>query len=138
MKTKLRLLAVAMLAGGTMFAAPRVSIGVGIGVGGYGPSAYAPRAYTQNQPPCPGPGYTWVDGYWTPQGGRNVWTDGYWRQPVAPRYVEPRYDNQYRGHDRDDRDRDRGPGNLSQNRGGERQDTHSDNRGYGHSDGFRR
>lgn len=137
MKTKLRFLAVALIAGSTMFAQSRLSIGVG--VGGYGPSAYPPPTYTQYQPPCPGPGYSWVDGYWTLQGGRNVWSAGYWRRPVvtvAPRYVEPRYDRAYRGSDRDDRDR--GHNNLSQNRGSERHDNHDDNRGNSYSNAFRR
>jgi hypothetical protein len=125
MKTKLRLLAVALIAGGTMFAQTRLSIG--IGVGGYAPAYYPPPAYAQAQavPPCPGPDYTWVDGYWSPRG---VWVGGYWNRPYvrgyreAPRYVEPRYYNSYRGDDRDrhwdhdhdrwdhDRDRDRGHG----------------------------
>ena len=123
MKTKLRLLTVALIAGGTMFAAPRLSIG--IGVGGYGPGAYPPPAYAQQYvPPCPGPGYTWVDGYWNPQAGRNMWINGFWRAParnvyVAPRFIAPRYD-----HDRDhDRDRDRG---------------RNQDRGRGFDRGFRR
>ena len=96
MKTKLGLLGVALLAGGTLFAQPRIS--VGIGVGGYGPGVYPPPAYAQQYaPPCPGPGYTWVDGYWGP---RNVWIAGFWRAPVYP--VAPRYYNAYRGYDRDD------------------------------------
>jgi hypothetical protein len=123
MKTKLRLLAVALIAGGTMFAQSRLSIGVS--VGGYGPGAYPPPTYAQYRPPCPGPGYAWVDGYWR----RPVVT-------VAPRYVEPRYDTAYRGNDRDDRDR--GHNNLSQNRGNERHDNHNDNRGNSYSNGFRR
>jgi len=102
MKTKLKLLAVALIAGGTMLAQPRVSIG--IGVGGYGPGYYPPPAYTQFVPP--GPGYAWVDGYWVPQGGRNVWISGFWRAPSvgayreAPRYIAPRYYNAYRDNDR--------------------------------------
>jgi hypothetical protein len=138
MKTKLRILAVALIAGGTMFAQPRLS--VGIGVGGYGPGYYPPPAYAQYQPPCPGPDYTWVDGYWGPQGGRNIWFDGYWRRPyasgyrVAPRYVEPRYYNSFRGFDRD-----RGFGNRYQSRGGERYESRGhDNRGRAYSNGFRR
>src|SRR3954470_22319814 len=103
MKTKSKLLAVALIAGGTMFAQSRLSIG--IGVGGYGPGSYPPPAYAQQyQPPCPGPGYSWGNVFWTPQGGRNVWTAGFWRAPVnyrAPRYVEPRRDIAYRGNDRD-------------------------------------
>jgi hypothetical protein len=137
MKTKLRLLAVALIAGGTMFAQSRLSIGVGFG--GYGSGAYPPPTYAQYQPPCPGPGYSWVDGYWNSQGGRNVWSDGYWRRPVvtvAPRYVAPRYDNAYRGNDRGDRDR--GHNDPRQNRGNERRDNHNDNRGNSYSNGFRR
>jgi hypothetical protein len=104
MQTKLKILAVALLAGGAMFAQPRVSIGVG--VGGYGPGYYPPPASAQYMPPCPGPDYAWVDGYWVPRGGRNVWIAGYWRAPyiggyrVAPRYVGPRYYNSYRAGDR--------------------------------------
>jgi hypothetical protein len=127
---KIKLLAVALIAGGTMFAQTRLSIGVGVGAG-YAPGYYAPPAYAaQYQPPCPGPDYTWVDGYWGPQ---NVWVGGFWRAPyvnsyrVAPRYyAPPRYYNSYRGHDRDDRYR----GHDEHYRGNER--------GRGYSDGFRR
>lgn len=117
MKTKWKLMAAALIAGGTMFAQTRLSVGVGVGVGGYDQGYYPPPAYAdQYAPPCPGPGYTWVDGYWAPQGGRNVWISGFWRAPVvapryvAPRYVAPRYDYSFRGHERFDRGRyfDRG------------------------------
>jgi hypothetical protein len=136
MKLKWNLLAVALIAGGTMFAQPRVAIG--IGVGGYGPGAYPPPAYAADQyiPPCPGPGYTWVDGYWAWQGGRNVWIAGFWQAPyvstyrVAPRYIAPRYE--YGRFDRDDHDRDRGRGERFENRG--RGDEHA--RDFGR--GFRR
>ena len=126
MKTKSKLLAVALIAGGTMFAQTRLS--VGIGVGGYGPGAYPPPAYAQQYaPPCPGPGYTWVNGYWAPQGGRNVWIAGSWRAPV----ITQRYANTFRGNDRDrdhdrDRDRDRDRGERA------------DNHGRDYSNGFRR
>lgn len=128
MKTKLSILAVAVaaatMAGGTLFAQPRVS--VGIGVGGYAPG-YAPPAYDQYVPPCPGPGYVWVDGYWAPQG---QWIAGYWRAPVVT-YVAPRsyggaYYNGFRGgehfenHGRDyDRGRERYDNHeRDENRGG--------------------
>src|SRR3954469_18917535 len=117
MKTKMMVMA--LLAGGAMFAQPRVSIGVGIG--GYAPPAYAP-AYVEQDiiPPCPGPDYTWVDGYWSQYGGRNSWISGSWqRRPyssnyrVTPRFVQPRYSGRdsyrsrdsYRGQDRNDRGR---------------------------------
>src|ERR1700688_55489 len=103
MKTSLRILAVALIAGGAMFAQPRIA--VGIGVGGYGPGYYPPPpVYAQQYvPPSPAPGYTWVNGYWGPQ---SVWVGGFWRAPylggyrVAPRYVGPGYYNSYRGYDR--------------------------------------
>jgi hypothetical protein len=104
MKTTLGILAAALIAGGTMFAQPRVAIG--IGVGGYGPGYYPPPAYAQYMPPCPGPGYVWLNGYWVPR-GRNVWIGGYpspyaggyrvAQSYVAPRYVAPRYYGSYRG-----------------------------------------
>jgi WXXGXW repeat (2 copies) len=135
MKTKLGMLAVALIAGGTMFAQTRLSVGIGIGAGGYGPGYYPPPAYAQYVPPCPGPDYAWVDGYWAPQGGRNVWIAGFWNRPfvsgyrVAPRYVEPRYDNSYRGNDRN-YDRARG----YENRGNQR----NESRRQSSSNSFRR
>jgi hypothetical protein len=103
MKTKL--LAMMLLAGGSMFAGPRFSIGVGFGT---------PPAYAANIPPCPGPGYTWVDGYWTNNYGRQVWVPGFWNAPVVSFQVAPRFDNHFVARDdhrfdnhfaaRDDRD----------------------------------
>ena len=72
---KKALLATIFLAAGSLMAAPRVAIGIGIG----GPAAVV-------RPVCPGPGYTWVDGYYGPTG---VWVAGYWAPPVvrvAPNY----------------------------------------------------
>ena len=85
MKTKL--LAMMLLAGGSMFAETRLSIGIGFG--GHGAGFYQPPpSYASIIPPCPGPDYTWVDGYW-------------YRQPFISTYqVAPRFDNRY---DRDDR-----------------------------------
>jgi hypothetical protein len=80
MKTKL--LAGLLLAGSALMAAPGFSIGVGVGVPApvYVAPAYvpppAPVAYA-----APGPGYTWVNGYWYRVGPRRVWRAGYW----APR-----------------------------------------------------
>jgi len=126
MKINTKLLALALMAGGTMFAQPRVSIGVGVGVGGgyapaYASDYYGAPAYAQQYaPPCPGPGYTWVDGYWTPQGGRRVWTSGFWRAPYrGGYYVAPRYSNSFRGNDRYRNDRDdRNRGDRDQDRRG--------------------
>jgi hypothetical protein len=100
MKTKL--LALLLVAGGALFAESHFSIG--IGVGGFAP-AY--RYYAPPLPPAPpavvyapapGPGYTWVSGYWYPAGPRYAWRAGYWARPpyaraywVAPRYYGHRY-----------------------------------------------
>ena len=93
MKTAFKILAVTILAAGSMFAQTRFSIGIHIGTT---PRYYAPPvrlvapAYgPYYRPPLPGPGYTWIEGYWTPA-PRRVWVTGYWRGPhryhVAPRY----------------------------------------------------
>ena len=72
------ILAVAMLlAGSSLFAETHFSIGIGLG--GYGYAAPPVVAYA---PPCPGPGYVWVDGYWDQAGPRQYWRDGYWAAPV--------------------------------------------------------
>lgn len=69
-------------------------------------------------PPCPGPGYEWVEGYME----NGYWVDGYWNLPRRDFGPVVRYGRSYdrdwdrdrfRGHDRDrgwegDRGRDRG------------------------------
>ena len=86
MKTKL--LGVMLLAGSSLFAETRFS--VGIGVGGYGYAAPPVVAYA---PPYPGPGYGWIDGYWYTAGHRRLWRNGYWaRRHYGRGYVAPRYD----------------------------------------------
>ena len=102
MKTKL--LAGLLLAGSCLFAAPRVSIGIGVGApAGYGyyAPAYVAPAYTAPAyvapayvpPPAavvaPAPGYNWVAGYWYGAGPRRVWRPGYWAAPRAG-YFAPR------------------------------------------------
>ncbi len=72
---KKTMLLMTLLAGG-LFAAPRVTVGIGFG---------APVAAVQ--PVCPRPGYTWVNGYYEPGG---VWIAGYWAPPVAVR-IAPRF-----------------------------------------------
>jgi len=73
-------IAIMMLLAGGLSAAPRVSVGIGF-------EAPAPVAVV---PPCPGQGYTWIDGHYAPN---RVWVAGYWRPPavvVAPRYGHAR------------------------------------------------
>ncbi len=62
---KSKMLAGLILAGGSLFAGPRVSVGVGFGARGPIAPAYVDRAYV---PPCPGPDYVFVDGYWQHRG----------------------------------------------------------------------
>ena len=113
-----KLLGVMLLAGGSLFAAPHFSIGIGVGA----PAYYPPPAVVAVQPPCPGPGYTWVDGYFGVGGG---WVAGYWAPPAY--YAAPAYGRVGHGRDRDrDRDRDRH----------EREEHHERERGY--VNGFRR
>lgn len=79
MKTKL--MAMALLAGSSLFAAPRIAIGVGIGV----PVAPAPVVVAPPPvayvPPCPGPGYVWIGGNWVFRAGP-AYHPGYFRGPV--------------------------------------------------------
>jgi hypothetical protein len=80
-------MAIAMLLAGGLFAAPRVTVGIGIGV---------PARVAVVRPVCPGPGYNWVDGYYAPTG---AWVAGYWAPPivrVAPRYEHARVDFDHR------------------------------------------
>jgi hypothetical protein len=82
-----------------------VSIGIGVGVGGYYPYGGYYVAAPPPPPPvyyapapvyaAPGyaPGYTWIGGYYYPVGARWAWHAGYWARPpyagavwVAPGY----------------------------------------------------
>jgi hypothetical protein len=98
MKTKL--LALLLLAGSCVFAAPGVFVGVGIGGGYYAAPPPPPRAYYA--PRVARPGYNWIGGYWYPSGPRYAWREGYWARPpyvgagwVSPRYYGHRYYNGY-------------------------------------------
>jgi len=87
-----------------MFAQTRFSVGVGFG--GQGDGFYrAPPSYAYDIPPCPGPDYYWVDGYWSQDHGRNTWIAGYWnRQQFSGGYqVATHFDKRF-----NDRDNGRG------------------------------
>lgn len=79
---KKTMLALLLLSCGTLFAETHFSVGIGIGGYGlvYGRVPPPPPMY--EQPPCPGEGYDWVDGYWYPVGPRFSWRSGYWRAPA--------------------------------------------------------
>src|SRR3984893_2610167 len=82
-----KLLALVLLAGSSMFG--QFSVGIRIGPP---PSPRVIRARPNN----PGPGYTWVDGYWYPSNNRYVWHAGYYTRPPyeGAAWVGPRYEGQ--------------------------------------------
>ena len=103
---KSKLLAMMLLAGGTLFAGGRFSVSVNIGGPGYYGPDYSPGYYLPPPPapmysyvpPSPGRGFVWVGGYWSPAGSRYQWRGGSWLRPprgharwVAPRYHRNRY-----------------------------------------------
>jgi len=104
---KLRLLALVLMAGSSMFGATRFFFGVG--VGGYYPAPAPVAVYAPPPapvygyvPPAPGYGYSWVPGSWYPSGPRWAWRGGYWARPpyaragwVAPRYYGGRFYSGY-------------------------------------------
>jgi hypothetical protein len=150
MKTKL--FVAMLLAGSSMFAATHVSIGIGVGGYGNGYRAAPPPPVVAYAPPRPGPGYTWVDGYWDQVGPRRSWRSGYWAVPsyrggyrveglnennrhesdVRNRngnYIGDRYGNSYSA--KDDKNRyagNRNNGNLTSGREGT--DSNRYNNGY--------
>jgi len=80
MKTKL--LALALLGVGTMFAGPRIAIGVGVGPA-YPYGYYRPApAYVAPAPVYAAPA-PYVNGYWYNVGPRRFWHEGY---RGAPRF----------------------------------------------------
>ena len=91
---KSKWMAVMLMAGGAMLAPAQVAVGVQFGR----PApvmAPAPVAVDAYRPPCPGPGYVWIDGYYDQYGN---WIEGYWALPpyvgafwVAPRLVSGRF-----------------------------------------------
>ena len=98
---KVFLAAVLLLGSTSLFAGPRFFVGVGAGPGWYGPPPPAVPAAAYYAPAAR-PGYSWVGGYWYPNGGRYAWRAGYWARPsyagaswVGPRYYGHTY---YRGY----------------------------------------
>jgi WXXGXW repeat (2 copies) len=54
-----------------------------------------PRVRYERHGPVPGPGYAWVNGYWSPEGDRYEWVPGRWDRPPyqGARWVRPRYEH---------------------------------------------
>lgn len=93
MKTKLMFLA--CLAAGSLLAQPRVFVGARFGAGPAPVAVYAapPAPLVSYATAMPGPGYSWVGGYWYPAGARYSWRAGYWARPafVGARWAAPHY-----------------------------------------------
>jgi hypothetical protein len=79
-----KLLALLLLAGGSVFGQISVTIG-----------PPPPPRVVRVQPVRPGPDYVWVEGYWYPSGRHYRWHEGYWtRAPYSgARWVGPRYES---------------------------------------------
>jgi hypothetical protein len=133
MKTKL--LAMVVLAGGSMFtqtASAQTRFSVGVNIGGVGLGYYQSAPAYAVVPPCPGPDYSWIDGYWS----SNRWINGYWfRQPYVggfnrgtrfDRGFNNGFSNGFRG---EVRDRDRNFGRDRDSRGFTNNDRGNNSRG---------
>ena len=70
---KSKLLALTLFAAGATFA--QFSVGIRIG-------APPPVHVVKVQPRNPGPGYSFVAGYWYPVGNHYKWHEGYWTRPA--------------------------------------------------------
>src|SRR5438270_10294689 len=93
-----QLIIFSLLTAATAFAQLSVSVRIG---------APPPIRVERVQPRSPGPGYSWIAGYWYPAGHRYKWHDGYWTRPTYPgaRWVTPRHDGErfYEGYWEGDR-----------------------------------
>ena len=87
---KPKLLALVLLAGSSLFAAPALGVGIEIGAPPPPPRVHYVR------PVAPGPNHVWINGYYEPLGAQFRWREGYWAPRPYPRavWVAPRY----RGH----------------------------------------
>lgn len=106
---KRNLIATLVLMAGGLFAQNGGGYGPGYDDGQYDPGyndqgyvaqapPVAPMYRYQQLPPMPGPGFVWIDGYWSFMRGRYVWVGGYWTRPPfvggywrAPRYSGGRF-----------------------------------------------
>ena len=89
---KNKLLALAVLAAGSLFG--QISLGIRIG------PPPAPRVYVR--PAAPGPGYVFLEGYWYPVNGHYRWHNGYWTRPPyeGAAWIGPHHDGErfFEGH----------------------------------------
>ncbi|HWX52999.1 MAG TPA: hypothetical protein VN176_00265 [Verrucomicrobiae bacterium] len=88
---KLNWLVTAVLAGAVVVSAS-AQIGIYIRTG-------PPANRYERRSEAPGPGYSWVEGYWTPNGNRYAWVPGRWQQPPyeGAYWNHPHYDHERQG-----------------------------------------
>ncbi len=91
------------------------------------------------QPPMPGPGYVWNEGYWNNEGGRYHWMPGVWNRPPyeGANWNHPHYDHYRQGWQMHQGHWDnQGPGNGRGNDGhgnnGHGNDGHGNQGDHGH------
>jgi len=91
MKLNLNLIGVMLFATALTISA---SAQVGIYIGGAPP----PLRYEERSA-MPGPGYAWVDGYWSPNGHHYRWVAGRWDRPPyeGAYWNHPHYDHYQQG-----------------------------------------
>jgi hypothetical protein len=82
-----KVMALLLLAAGSIFG--QVSIGIRIG-------PPPPPRVVRVLPPSPGPGYSWIAGYWYPVGNHYKWHNGYWTRPAytGARWIGPHHDGE--------------------------------------------
>jgi hypothetical protein len=83
---KMKMFAATLFAAVSMFGA----VTLGIRIGPPPPPRIVVRTHS------PGPGYTYVEGYWYPVGGHYKWHGGYWSRPPyeGALWIGPHHDGQ--------------------------------------------
>lgn len=136
-RTRKHSLILTALAGITAFslAVPAASAQINIYLG-----APPPPIQYQARPPLPGPGYSWVDGFWQPYNRGYRWQPGVWQQPPYPGayYIHPHYDHYKRGWrlhqgywSREDHNDHHGDNEDGDQQGNERGEHHDNGNHYG-------
>jgi|SRR5665213_1729684 len=116
------LFGVMLFAAGPGAQAAQLELGITIG--------RPPAVRVERQPRNPGPGYTWVAGYWYPQNHKYAWHAGYWTRPPyeGATWIAPHHDGKqyYAGYWQGDRGRTEHDHNSDRDRNN--RDYHDDHR----------
>lgn len=87
------LVALGLLAAPLAAGAQQVAVAVQA-QGMVGPTMAPPAIIPENPSPAPGPGHTWVPGFWTWNGSQYAWNAGHWERPpqAAQTWEAPRWE----------------------------------------------